>query len=110
MDIGRLAGRWQPLRIGHRRKVTVVGVADPARARKIGAIFTGAAATQHRLVGCSDDIRIEAFALGRKTLPVEFRIGLRARAESVICERRLMGIDKGHAIAGRIAAQHARLA
>src|SRR5713101_6698468 len=110
MDIGGLLGRRQPLRIGHRREVAVVGIADPARARQIGAIFAGAAAADYRLAGRRDDIGIEAFALDRKTFPIEFRIALRARAEAVICERRLMGIDEGHAITGGIAAQYARLA
>ena len=44
MDVGRLLRRRQALRIGHRREVTVIGVADPARARQIGAVFAGAAA------------------------------------------------------------------
>ena len=68
MSVGWLRSR-QPPRIGHRGKVAVIGVADPARARKIGAIFAGAAAAQHRLAGRGDDVGIEAFALGRKTLP-----------------------------------------
>ena len=51
MDVGRLLRRRQALRIGHRREVAVIGVADPARARQIGAILAGAAAAQHRLAG-----------------------------------------------------------
>ena len=35
-----------------------------------------------------------------KHSPVEFRIALGARAEAVIGERRLMGIDEGHAVGG----------
>src|SRR5882672_10750745 len=110
MDVGGLLGRRQPLWISHRREVAVVGIADPARARQIGTIFAGAAAAEHRLASCRDDIGIEAFALDRKTLPIEFRIVLPARAEAVICECRLMGIDEGHAIGGGIAAQYPRLA
>ena len=109
MDVGGLAGRGQPLRIGHCREVAVVGVADPARARQIGAVFAGAATAQHRLAGRGDDIGIEAFALGRKTLAVEFRIGLRARAKTMTRECRLMGVDEGHAIGVGIAAQYPRL-
>ena len=75
----RAARGRQALRIGHRREVAVVGVADPARARQIGAIFAGAAAADHRLARRGDDVRIEAVALGRKTLAVEFRIAF-ARA------------------------------
>ena len=110
VDIGGLARSRQPAGIGHRREVAVIGIADPARARQIGAIFAGAAAAQHRLAGRGDDVGIEAFALGRKARLVEFRIGWRARAETVAGEGRLMGIDEGHAVGGGIAAQYAGLA
>ena len=86
MDVGRLLRRRQALRIGHRREVAVIGIADPARARQIGAVFAGAAAAQHRLAGGRDDIGIEAVAVGREALPVEFGIALGARAEAVIGE------------------------
>ena len=66
MDVGGLARGRQPLRIGHRREVAVVGVADPARARQIGAIFGCAAAAQHRLARRRDDVRIEALSSGEK--------------------------------------------
>ena len=68
MDVGRLLRRRQALRIGHRREVAVIGVADPARARQIGAIFAGAAAAQHRLAGGRDDVGIEAVAVRREAL------------------------------------------
>ena len=51
MDVGGLHRGGRPLRIGHRREVAVIGVADPARARQIGAVLAGAAAAQHRLAG-----------------------------------------------------------
>src|SRR6202044_2339167 len=52
----------------------------------------------------------EAVARGRKTFAVEFRIARRARTETVICKRRLMGVNEGHAIAAGVAAQYAALA
>ena len=110
MDVGRLLRRRQALRIGHGREIAVIGVADPARARQIGAVFAGAAAANHRLAGGVDEIGIEAFAGGRKALPIEFRIGLRTRAEAVIGKCCLMRVDKGHAVGARIAAQDAGLA
>src|SRR4051812_50085677 len=89
VNIGGLAGRWQPMRIRHRRKVTVIGVADPTRTRQIGAILPGAAAAEHWLVRCRDDVLIEAFAPERKALPIEFRIARGAGTETVGCECRL---------------------
>ena len=48
--------------------------------------------------------------LGGKALAVEFRIGLRAGAEAVAGKGVLMGVDEGHAVGARIAAQDAGLA
>ena len=110
MDIGRLHRRWQALRIGHRREIAVICIADPARARQIGAVFPGAAAAEQRLIGRVDDIGIEAVAAGRETGAVEIGIAFRAGAKTVVGERRLMAIDESHAVAGGIAAQHAGLA
>ena len=56
MDVVRLHRGRQTLRIGHCREVAVVGVADPTRTGKIGAVFPGAAAAEHRLIGRRDDI------------------------------------------------------
>ena len=110
MDVGRLHVGRQALRIGHRGKVAVIGVADPARARQVGAIFAGAAAAQHRLAGRGDEVGVEAFAFRRETFAVEFRIGLRAGAKSVAGKSLLMRIDEGHAVGARIAADDAGLA
>jgi len=48
--------------------------------------------------------------LAEKALTVEFRIGLRPRAETVTGEYCLMRVDEGHAVGARIAAQDAGLA
>ena len=108
VDIGRLLRRRQALRIGHGREVAVIGVADPARARQIGAIFAGAAAAQHRLAGGGDDIGIEAVAAWPKSIagriPDRFA---RARKNRGLAKRGLMGVDEGHAVGARIAAQDA---
>lgn len=84
VDVAWLHRGWQALRVGHRREVAVVGVADPARARQIGAVFAGAAAAFERLVGRGDDVRHEAVAIGGEAIAVEFRIGRRACAEAMV--------------------------
>ena len=48
--------------------------------------------------------------LGGKTLAVEFRIGLRPGAEAVAGKGLLMGVDEGHSVGARIAAQDAGFA
>ena len=110
VDVGRLHGRRQPARIGHRGEVAVVGGADPARARRIGTELARPQRADQRAGRRLHRIGLEAVAFGREALAVELRILLRARADAVVGEFGLMGVDEGHAVGVGIGAFGAGLA
>src|SRR5262249_23951458 len=80
---------------------------DPAPARRIGAELAHAAAAFERLGGSLDRAVMEAMAVGRETLLVEFGIAVAMRAKAVLGKGALMGVDEAHAI--RLAAGGAAL-
>ena len=105
VDIARLEQCRQSLRVGHRGEVAVVGGADPARARRIGAVVRGAHVASERAVGRDGLVLLEAVAGLRETFPVERRIGIGAHAEAMFGESRLMGVDEAHTLARLVVAE-----
>src|SRR5919204_467254 len=110
MQIARLQYGGQSLGIGHRGEVAVVGRADPARARSVGAKFVRRVAAGHRLRRALPQAGLEGLTLGRKTLPIEDGIFFAARARAMRGKSRLVRIHEGHAFGRRISTVAAVLA
>src|ERR1700687_1720947 len=110
VNIAGLQRTREAFRIGHRREIAVIGGADPAAARGIGAELTRAAIAHKRIRRTHDQALLERGAVRRKALAVERGILLRVRAEAMVREGALMAIDERHAIARGIVAKDAALA
>ena len=96
----------QALRIGHGGEVAVVGGAHPARARRIGPEFARPAG--RRPADRSPPRRIGVGSVSpsaEKQARSNSGSCVRARADAVLRERRLMRVDEGHAVGRRIAAE-----
>src|SRR5262249_54130536 len=95
-------------RVGHGREVAVVGGADPARARRVGAELAHAAAAFKRLRGPFDQALAKAVAVGGKAVLADTRTARRARPPPGPGERGRRRIDERHALL--VAADHTGLA
>ena len=69
VQVARLQQGRQPFRVGHRREIAVVGRADPARARCIGAEFARRISAGHRVGRAFRQAALEGLALAAKSIP-----------------------------------------
>ena len=111
MDVGSAAASRAALREGHGGEVAVVGGADPARARRIGAELARPAASRPAARSRPTPGRARSFRpSAEKHSRSNAGIVVGARAEPALANAGLMRVDEGHALGRRVAADGAALA
>src|SRR5262245_14811814 len=86
------------LRVAHGREIAVVGCANPSLARQVRAILAGCVIAHHGVDRSRSEVGFETLALAREAFAVEYRIVVRACADSMMRERGLMGVDESHSL------------
>ncbi len=104
VQVARLQHGGQSFRIGHGGEVAVVRRANPTRARCVWAKLARRIAAGHWIGRALRQAALEGLALARKAFAIESGIVVAARARAMRGKSRLVGVDKGHALARGIAA------